>query len=90
MLEAVDADRVGDLAGQAEEELALGDGAGDHLLGHQRAGAGLGVERVAKFRMAEQEDSFVRNEHIVEDDDSVHFFETGGQWLVEVAAAVVQ
>ena len=44
VLEPVDADRVGQFGGQAQEELALGDGAGDHLVGHERAGAGLGVE----------------------------------------------
>ena len=90
VLELADADGVGDLAGQAEVELGLGEGAGDDLVGHQGAGAGLGVPGVAQFGVAEHEDAVVRDEHVVEDDDRVHLLEPGRQGLVERAAAVMQ
>ena len=90
MLETVDADRVGEFGGQAQEELAFGDGAGDHLVGHEGPGAGFGVEAVAQLRVAEHEDALGGNEDMVEDRDGVHFLIAGRERLVVGAAAVVQ
>ena len=81
---------LGQQRGQAEYELGLGRGAGDHLMGHVLQRVGLGVEAVADLGVAEREAALVRHVHVVEDHHRVRLVEPGAERVVEVRAAVVE
>ena len=75
VVEADDADRVGDQVSQAEGEAELHVGAREGLMHDVAAPARVGDHLGVADRVAVEEDALLRHLDVVEDDDAVHLVE---------------
>src|SRR6185437_4653701 len=79
-----------DLRGETEQELGLDGILYHHLMHHVDDGVSFAIERVAAGDVATEEDPRPRNQHVVEDDNTVHLLEARREGRVEIRPSDIE
>ena len=84
------AQRLHHQVGQSQDELALDDVLGDHLVTRVHVLAGLHRHVVAQVHVAQQEHALPGDQDVVEEGDGVHFLEPRAQGMIEARALQIE